>query len=235
MTAPARTTPPPPIPPLTHGEGLTRDEFERRYEAMPELKKAELIEGVVHMPSPVRFDQHASPHADFIGWLVFYRLNTPGVRVGDNSSIRLDLENEPQPDALMIVEPSHGGQARIDDAGYLVGGPELVAEIAASSARIDLTDKLRVYGRNNVREYLVWRVEEPALDWFVLRQGQYQQLQRTSAGLLQSEQFPGLWLDPDALLRFDMAQVWKILQQGLASADHAAFVARLQQRATQHP
>jgi hypothetical protein len=225
----------PPVPPLQHGERLTRDEFERRYEAMPEIKKAELIEGVVSMPSPVRFDQHGSPHADLIGWLVSYRASTPGVRVGDNSSIRLDLDNEPQPDALMIVEPPYGGQARIDAEGYLIGGPELVAEIGASSVRIDLTNKLRVYGRNNVREYLVWRVEEQAIDWFILRQGQYEPLPRTPAGLLQSEQFPGLWLDADSLLRFDMAQVLRVVQQGIASAEHAAFVAQLQQRATQHP
>jgi len=235
MTAPARTTPPPPIPPLTHGERLTRDEFERRYEAMPQLIKAELIEGVVYMPSPVRAEQHGNPHADLIGWLVFYRAFTPGVRVSADTSVRLDLDNEPQPDALMYLEAPFGGQARIDDDGYLAGGPELVAEIAASSVRIDLTEKLRVYARNNVREYLVWRAEEQAFDWFVLRQGQYQPLQRTATGLLQSEQFPGLWLDPDALMRFDVAEVLRIVQQGIASAEHTAFVAQLQARATQQP
>ena len=44
---------PPRILPLEHGDHLTREEFERRYEAMPHVRKAELIEGVVYMPSPV--------------------------------------------------------------------------------------------------------------------------------------------------------------------------------------
>jgi Uma2 family endonuclease len=219
------------IPPLEQGDHLTRHEFERRYEAMPELKKAELIEGVVFMPSPVRIDQHGSPHAALVTWLGIYWANTPGVRVGDNSTVRLDLDNEPQPDALMIVEPSHGGQSRIDEEGYVAGGPELAAEIAASTVSIARNTKLRVYRRNNVREYLVWRVEDQAIDWFVLRQGQYEQLERGPDGLLRSEQFPGLWLDLDALLRFDLARVLQVVQQGIASPEHATFVARLQQRA----
>jgi Uma2 family endonuclease len=231
MTAPTRSRIEAPVPPLRAGDRLTRDEFERRYDAMPDLKKAELLEGVVHMPSPVRFDQHGSPHADLIGCLVFYRMNTPGVRVGDNSSIRLDLEDEPQPDALMIVEPSHGGQARIDADGYLEGGPELVAEVAASNVRMALNTKLQIYQRNNVREYIVWRVEDRAIDWFVLSHNQYEPLALTSNGLLQSEHFPGLWLDPVALLAFDLARVFQVLQQGMASPEHVAFVAQLRQRA----
>jgi hypothetical protein len=235
ITAPVVPLRAPRIPPLESGDHLTRHEFERRYEAMPELKKAELVEGVVYMPSPVRFDQHGSPHADLITWLGVYRAATSGIRVGDNSTIRLDLDNEPQPDAMMIVEPSYGGQARIDEEGYIVGGPELAAEIAASTVSIARNTKLRVYRRNNIREYIIWRVDDRAIDWFVLREGQYEQLPRTSAGVLQSEQFPGLWLDADALLRFDLAGVLQVLQQGLASPEHAAFVAQLQQRTARRP
>ncbi|HEY7158799.1 MAG TPA: Uma2 family endonuclease [Gemmataceae bacterium] len=231
ITAPVIPHRVPRIPPLEQGDHLTRHEFERRYEAMPELKKAELIEGVVYMPSPVRIDQHGSPHAALVTWLGIYWANTPGVRVGDNSTVRLDLDNEPQPDALMIVEPSHGGQSRIDEEGYVAGGPELAVEVAASTVSIARNTKLRVYRRNNVREYIIWRVEDQAIDWYILRQGQYEQLQRAADGLLRSEQFPGLWLDPDALLRFDLARVFQVLQQGIASPEHAAFVARLQQQA----
>jgi len=214
---------------------LTREEFERRYEAMPNLKKAELIEGVVYMPSPVSLDQHDSSHVALAGWLMVYWAHTPGVRGGDNSTIRLDVDNEPQPDALMIVEPRCGGQARIDDEGYLVGGPELVAEVAASTVSIARNTKLPVYRRHNIREYILWRVEDQAIDWFVLRHGQYEQLQRTSAGFLQSEQFPGLWLDGDALLRFDLARVLQVVQQGTASPEHAALVSQLQHKAAGHP
>src|SRR5262249_33956284 len=124
------------IPPLEPGDHLTRDEFERRYNAMPEVKKAELIEGVVHMPSPVRLRQHAGPHIQLGAWLATYQASTPGTEAADNATVRLDLENEPQPDAMMVILPEHGGKARISDDDYIEGGPELAAEIAASTVSI---------------------------------------------------------------------------------------------------
>ena len=159
------------IPPLENGDRLTRDEFERRYDAMPGLKKAELLEGVVYMPSPVRFRRHGSPHFNLIGWLMHYSAATPGVVGVDNGSIRLDLDNMPQPDAFLLVLPSHGGRVRISDDDYVEKGPELIAEVAASSVSFDLNTKLHVYRRNEVSEYLVWRVDDRAIDWFVLREG----------------------------------------------------------------
>src|SRR5262249_19824990 len=136
-----------PILPLEPGDHLTRDEFERRYDAMPELKKAELIEGVVYMPSPVRVDRHGSPHANLVGWLVVSGAATPGLKSASAATIRLDEMNEPQPDALLMIEPARGGQARISDDNYVENAPELVAEIAASSASYDLHTKLDVYQR----------------------------------------------------------------------------------------
>lgn len=152
-----------------------------------------------------------------------------GVRGGNNSSLRLDLDNEPQPDAFLIVLPSHGGQARIDGEGFITGGPELAAEVAASGASYALHDKLTVYRRNGVREYIVWRVLDQAIDWFVLREGRYERLPLIANGTYRSEVFPGLWLDPAALIAGDMPTVWNVAQQGLASPEHAAFVARLRQ------
>jgi hypothetical protein len=222
------------IPPLATGDHLTRDEFERRYEAMPEVKKAELIEGVVYMPSPVRMEQHAAQHADLVGWLSVYRANTPGARVGDNPTLRLDQNNEPQPDAMMMIGPHRGGQATIDAAGYIAGGPELVAEVAASNVSIDRNAKFQVYQRNSVREYVLWRVEDRAIDWFILRGGQYEPLPLTD-GLYRSEVFPGLWLDPAAMVRLDLAAVLTALQRGIATPEHAAFVARLRQAAPSQP
>lgn len=213
------------IPPLEQGDHLTRDEFERRYEAMPELQKAELIEGVVYMPSPVRYLQHSSPYSTLNWWLKHYAVFTPGVGVGGDATIRLDLDNEPQPDAIMIREPSHGGRVIIDSSGYLQGAPELVGEIAASSASIDLHTKMRVYRRNGVQEYIVWRVEDSAIDWFSLKQGDYARLQSTSTGIYQSEIFPGLWLDAAALVRGDSATVLRVLQEGIACPEHGAYVA----------
>jgi Uma2 family endonuclease len=222
-----------PIPLLRNGDRLTADEFERRYAAMPDLKKAELIDGVVYVPSPVIFADHGGPHFDVIAWLGLYRMATRGIRGGDNATLRLPLANRPQPDACLIILPTHGGQVRIDDDGYIVGGPELAAEVAATSENYDLHDKLDLYRRNDVREYVVWRVFDRAVDWFVLRDGQYERLALGPDGWYRSQVLPGLWLDSAALVRGDMAQVAQVTQQGIASPEHATFVERLLQTAQQ--
>ncbi len=147
-----------PVPTLENGDRLTRAEFERRYTAMPELKKAELIEGVVYMPSRVRLRRHGRPHAQVIGWLMTYVVATPGLVAASNSSVRLDYDNEVQPDVLLLIEPDRGGQARISEDDFVEGAPELVVEVTASSVSIELHKKLHVYRRSGVRDYVVWRV-----------------------------------------------------------------------------
>ena len=217
-------------PPLNAGDRLSRAEFERRYQAHPEITKAELIEGVVHMPSPVHFTLHSQPHVDIITWLGLYRAATPGVIGGDNATVRLDYENVVQPDALLRLEPALGGRSRVTEDDYLAGPPELVVEIAASSASYDLHDKRRVYARNGVQEYLVAQAYEQRVDWFVLREGVYEALQPDAEGVLRSEVFPGLWLPADALWAGDLATMLAVLQQGLASPEHAVYVANLRER-----
>ena len=214
-------------PRLENGDRLTRDEFERRYRAMPRLKKAELIEGVVYMPSPVRLRHHGQPHFDLITWLGTYKSRTAGLLTGDNSTVRLDLDNEPQPDALLLIDPALGGQATISDDDFVEGAPELVAEVAASSASYDANVKRDAYRRNGVREYLVWRVLDREIDWFVLRRGRYEPLPRDADSVYRSEIFPGLWLDAAAMLAGDLKRVLDVLLQGLASREHAAWVERL--------
>jgi Uma2 family endonuclease len=215
------------VPVLCAGDRLTRAEFERRYSAMKNGKKAELIEGVVYMPSPVSHDSHGRPHIMLTTWLGSYWYATPGTDAGDNSTLRLDWDNEPQPDAMLRIFPQCGGKTRDEDE-YIGGAPELIAEVSASSVSYDLHDKLRVYQRNGVCEYLVWRVSDSAIDWFSLREGRFERLPLSDTGQYHSETFPGLWLDPGALVRLDFAQVMAVLQQGLASPEHAAFVERLQ-------
>ena len=233
---PITTDPAPPaapaegLPPLRDGERLSREEFERRYEAMPELKKAELIEGVVYMPSPVTND-HSAPHFDLIGWLFLYRAHTDGVSGGDNGSLRLDLESMPQPDAFLRIMETHGGQSHIDADHYVAGAPELVAEVAVSRVAQDRDVRLPLYRRNGVKEAILWRVPDGEIDWFVLRGDQYERLPRVPPGVYRSEAFPGLWLDGQALVRRDMAALLNATQQGVASPEHAAFVRRLQQEA----
>lgn len=212
------------MPLLEPGDRLSHDEFERRYEAMPNVKKAELIEGVVFMPSPVRLNYHAAPHHDLIGWTGYYKAYTPGVIGADNATLRLDTKNVPQPDVFLFIDPRCGGQVAISDDNYVEGAPELVAEVSASTASYDLHTKKIVYLRNGVREYLVWRVLDREIDWFIARGNDFVPLSPDAAGIVKSEVFPGLWLDPAALIRGDLAAVLTVLQQGLASPEHAEFV-----------
>jgi Uma2 family endonuclease len=213
------------IPPLENGDQLTRFEFEQRYQQMPHIKKAELIEGIVYMASPLRFTEHGEPHALIMAWLGAYWLATPGVNVGDNCTVRLDTENEPQPDALLRIMAN--GQSTISEDGYVEGAPELIVEIAASTASIDLHDKLKAYRRNQVQEYLVWRVYDGEFDWFRLREGKYIKLNPNQKGVISSEYFPGLWLDKSALITGDLVQLSVTLQEGLKTPEHQDFVQRL--------
>ncbi len=215
------------VPLLENGDRLTRDEFERRYEAMPNLKKAELIKGVVYMPSPVRHQRHSKPHSYVMIWLGTYFVATPGLDIGDNVTVRLDDENDPQPDAMLRLPAELGGQSRVDEDDYISGAPELIVEIAASSASYDLHDKKDVYRQYGAQEYVVWRVVNRAIDWFRLENGQYVKVEPDDEGIIESRVFPGLRLATKALLAGDLARVLAELQKGLDSDEHKAFVQKL--------
>jgi Uma2 family endonuclease len=212
--------------PLENGDRLKAAEFERRYDAMPHLKKAELIRGVVYMGSPVRLNAHGQPHADLLGWLSIYRFATPHVLSGDNSTMRLDDDNQPQPDACLFVDSAHGGQSRVVD-DYVTGAPELVAEVSSSTVSYELHQKKEVYAEFGVREYLVWRVLDREIDWWKLRDGVYEPLTIDTEGVIRSEVFPGLWLMPTALIEGRLSDVQAVLARGLADPSHAAFLAKL--------
>jgi len=209
---------------------MTRAEFERRYKAMPHIKKAELIEGVVYMPSPTHHTVHSRPHARIMAWLGVYWAATPGVDLGDNATVRLDLDNEVQPDALLRLDEALEGASRISDDDYVEGSPELIVEIAASSMSYDLHDKLKVYRRNEVQEYVVWQVLDQRLSWFVLEEGEYVPLSPDAEGVIHSQIFPGLYLAATALLAGDLTTVLAELRRGLETAEHAAFVESLSQK-----
>jgi Uma2 family endonuclease len=215
------------LPPLENGDHLTRSEFERRYDAMPHVKKAELIEGVVYMPSPVRVRSHGKPHGQIMSWVGVYCSATPGVDFADNATLRLDPDNEPQPDAMLWIDEAAGGRARVSNDDYLEGAPELIVEVAASSASYDLHDKLNVYRRNGVPEYIVWRVYNRQVDWFRLENERYVTVPPDAAGIIRSRVFPGLHLAVTALINGDLSGVLAALQQGIGSAEHRAFVETL--------
>jgi len=208
--------------PLENGDRLSRCEFERRYQAMPHLRKAELVEGVVYiMASPLRIKSHGEPHGNLIGWLWNYKTATPGVVMGIEPTVRLDPDNELQPDAVLFIP---GRQALISEDDYIQGAPELVIEVAASSAAIDLHDKKRTYRRNGVQEYIVWRTLDNQLDWFSLQADEYVSLPTDEQGIIRSQVFPGLWLAVPALLSGEMATVLSVLQAGLAATEHQEFI-----------
>jgi Uma2 family endonuclease len=208
------------VPPLETGDCLTRAEFERRYEALPGLTKAELVEGVVFVPSPTSNSQ-ARDHAHITTWLNLYAVQTPGAGCRANASVRLGMESEVQPDALLLKE--NGGQTKTGSSNFIEGPPELAAEVASSSVSRDLHSKLYLYRRHGVLEYVVWRILDNEVDWFRLVNGDYERLPSDEKGILRSQVFPGLWLDKPALLRGDMPAVLATLERGLASPEHAAL------------
>ncbi len=214
---------------LQNGDKLSHSAFMRHYEAMPNIK-AEYIEGIVYMASPVRANLHSRPHSQIMTWLGHYEAFTPYVSLFDNGIVHLDIDNDPQPDALLRFEVEVGGQSYISEKDYIVGAPELIVEIAASTASYDLHDKLNVYRRNGVKEYLVWRVYDEAFDWFVFDKGEYHKLIPNSEGLIQSTIFVGLWLDVEALLSGNLAKVIETVGTGVQSSEHQSFAEELEQR-----
>lgn len=215
------------IPPLNAGDHLSRAEFERRYQAMAHVKKAELVEGVVYMPSPV-YAQHGEPHAIVMGWLLTYAAATPGVRLMDNTSLRIDPRSEVQPDAMLLLSEAQGGKCQITADGFIKGSPEFIAEVASSSASYDMHSKLRVYQRNGVQEYLVLLAYEQRIVWHALDAGKYVRLQPGEDGTLRSQVFPGLWLHLEKFWANHVSGLLDVLQEGLRSPEHAEFVSRLQ-------
>ena len=211
--------------PLENGDHLDQKTFHARYEAMPEDFRAELIGGIVYVSSPLK-RPHSRSHGLLIHWLFEYEDATPGVETHLDATSILGEEAEPQPDACLLITAPGKGQTREEDE-YLVGAPELAAEVASSTAHIDLHAKRTDYERAGVKEYLVFVLRPIRVVWFVLRQGRFEELAAGSDGILRSEVFPGLWLDPAALGRRDSRALRAVLQQGLATPEHAAFVARL--------
>jgi hypothetical protein len=215
------------LEPLRQGQRLTRKEFLRRWEAMPELKFAELLDGVVYMPSPQTSD-HGRTQIRVEAWLAHYSAYTAGTDCGTNSTW-LMLQSAPQPDTYLWILPQYGGQSGIRGK-YHTGAPELAAEICFSSAAYDLGVKKTLYQKARVQEYVAFLIEEQEIRWHRLVKGAYKSCQPTSRGIFRSQVFPGLWLEGRALWRQDLARVLQTLDRGLKSVQHAAFVRALAAR-----
>ncbi len=215
------------IPSLESGDRLTREEFHRRYEAMPEHVRAELINGVVFMASPVRVEYHGRPHAGMITCLGFYRAATSGVDLLDNATYIANDSYEPQPDCILRIDGSSGGKSWVNGDGYLEGSPEMVVEISSTTISNDLHEKYSLYEQKGVQEYIIWRVLDEQIDWFSLEDGKYHRLVADMHGIIESKVFPGLRLNTTAMVNDDLKLVLAELQAGLQSEKYAAFAKKL--------
>jgi Uma2 family endonuclease len=213
-----------PIPPLAEGQRLTRDEFLRRWEAMPHLKRAELIGGVVYMPSPLSRD-HGRADGRLATFLGHYAAATPGCEIALCATWLL-LDDSPQPDNALLILPEYGGTTNMEGK-FFAGPPELVAETSLSRKKYDLRQKLELYQKAGIPEYVTILPEKEEVRWHRLVDGVYQVMAADDDGLLRSKVFPGLWLDPATLFRGLFGDVLLSLNQGLRSPEHAAFVDRL--------
>jgi Uma2 family endonuclease len=220
------------IPLLQNGDKLSRAEFERRYETLPHLKKAELIEGVVFIQGRTGTKDYGHPCVEIGTWLGVYSASAPCLLIARNATIRLDTRNEVQPDFSLCIPSNLGGQSDVDEDDFIVGAPELITEVVASCTTYNLGDKLEVYRKNGVKECILWQTRNKKLEWLVFSEGQYYTLANDN-GLYKSPGFPGLWLDATALLENNLAKVLETLQQGVASPEHEAFVNELSEKAAQ--
>ncbi len=213
------------LPLLESGDTLDSDEFLRRYEAMPELKKAELIDGIVYvMSSPVSTEKHGDPDNTIQGCFYNYSLATWGVRAASNSTILLGPKNIPQPDISLRYLPERRGKPQFDKKGYQIHPPELIVEIAGSSASIDAHKKRDIYCAAGVPEYILWQTYDFEINGWYLENGVYRTFPVGDDGILRSRKFPGLWLDLKALLSDDLKLLQQTLDRGLKSPEHAAFL-----------
>jgi Uma2 family endonuclease len=229
-TAIDSSSPPPALPPLENGDRLDQKTFHARYEAMPEDCRAELVGGIVYMPSPQKVP-HSKAQQLVVRWLDEYAEATPGTEALSNNTQILGPDSEPEPDACLFIAPEYGGQVYVDEGDYLNGPPELIVEVSSSTESIDLHRKKDDYQKAGVREYVVLALRTRRVFWFAHQRGKYKDVPPPADGIFRSRAFPGLWLDVEALLRAERRRVLAALRQGLAAPEHAAFVAKLAKRA----
>lgn len=222
------------VPPFENGDHMDQKTFHQLYLQTPEWYKAELIGGIVYVASPTT-TRHGWPHARIVYWLCLYSDDTAGTDVFDNTTNILAEDSEPQPDACLRIAPESGGQTTDDVRGFMVGAAELVAEVAHTSAAIDLHRKRRDYEKAGALEYVVALVEEKSLVWLSRGKKGFADLKPGSDGIYRSRVFPGLWLDPTALFERSPRRLSTVVRQGLSTPEHAAFVAKLEARAKKKP
>jgi Uma2 family endonuclease len=219
------------LPPLENGDQLDQKTFHARYEAMPEDCRAELIGGIVYLASPQKVP-HSEAQCLTVRWLDEYSEATPGTEALANNTQILGPESEPEPDGCLFIASEYGGRVFVDPDDFLNGSPDLVAEVSSSTESIDLHRKKLDYEKAGVREYVVLALRTQQVFWFFRQRGKFKEVPLPADGIFRSRAFPGLWLDAEAMLRNNRQQVLAALKQGLASPEHAAFLAKLAKQAS---
>jgi len=220
-----------PLPSLENGDRLDQPTFHARYEAMPEDCRAQLIGGIVYMPSPRKLS-HGETQSLVVRWLDEYAEATPGTEALLNNTQILGPDSEPEPDACLFIAPEYGGRVYADEDDYLHGAPELIVEVSSSTESIDLHRKKQDYQKAGVREYIVLALRMQKVFWFVRQRGKYKETPLPADGIFRSRMFPGLWLDAEAMLRCHRRGVLAVLKEGLAGPEHAAFASKLAKHAS---
>ncbi len=215
------------VPPFQSGDEMDQPTFHALYETAPSGFRAELVGGIVYMPSPVS-RPHAAPHGILSTWLGVYCSETDGTEFLPDATMIMSNDDEPQPDLSLIVSPDIGGQTSVSAKQYLVGAPELAIEVAHSTASTDLHSKKRSYERYGVRDYIVVVTKSQTVYWFTRRGAKFAALAADRYGIFKSRVFPGLWLDPSALFERSPKRLLATLRLGLATSEHARFAAKLQ-------
>ncbi len=220
------------LPPMENGDRLDQKTFHARYQAMPENFRAELIGGIVYVPSPQKVP-HSETQLLVIRWLDEYAEATPGTKALLNNTQILGPDSEPEPDACLFIAPEYGGRVYVDKDEYLHGAPELIVEVSSSTESIDLHRKKQDYQEAGVREYVVLALRTQQVFWFSRQRGKYKEVALPADGIFRSRIFPGLWLDAESMLRCHRQGVLATLKRGLATAEHRAFVTKLAKQASE--
>ena len=226
---------------LRDGERIPPDEFRRRcgvLEAVGVDFRVEYVNGVVRMMPPPNFAGHTHPIRVMQGLLSAYTRQTPGVIDYTESGVTLPVEEtsaDVSPDLCLVVQPGRGGQMSVDDAGYFVGPPELVVEVANSSLSYDLGEKRDLYEAAGVQEYLVHATRERRLLMMRRDGDRFRTVMPDADGVLASRIFPGLVFDTAAIIADDIAAAEatldRVMQSPEVAAAHQNLVASLAEAA----
>lgn len=155
-------------------------------------------------------------------WLCQYRRSTPCVESLGRVSIFLDPTTEIETTAAMWLTPGADDRPRWQRCE---GVPELLVEVTATVHNKVFRRRLRVYEQSEIHELLVVTGDPRDTALYARENGRFARVSPADDGSYRSRVFPGLWLDPSALFSDEWNEMAACLDRGMATEEHAAFVA----------